>query len=646
MKLFAIDTIDDDLTTTPYTSPLSVRFLQSHQMLSVDTRFFAPEFTNRLLASMADLNDLLSGLLIHGENQQAARLIARSCRGSTKCVYLDPPYNTSDETFVYKNRYRHSSWLSMIAGQVEDVLALMQDDGILMITIDDEEAYRLKMLLDSLLGSRRYIGTVAVQSNPRGRGINSFFATSHEYCLCYAVNPSKARIVDQPLTDEQAGAYRHTDVQSRFRLLPFRRSGGLSTPDDRPNSEFAVYFSPSEKRVTGVGGVRLHAFPAPYEPSDVYALSSDRKTVVRLTVEDFRKRTPSDTVAILPTDTGGRRRVWRWSDRMKIMEGVGAGDFVVRGQRGVFAVQLKDRIKRGRKPKTVWVDSRYDSSSHGTNLLRDMFGARRIFGYPKSIHSTQDAIHCVVGEDPSGLVLDLFGGSGTTAHAVIALNRCDHGRRRFILVEAEKYFDSVLRARVLKAAYAPDWSAGKPVSHAAATTLALKYVRLESYEDTVNNLETRRAASQQLLLDSAEAQGPDRLREQYVLRYMLDVETRGSQSLLNVQAFADPTAYRLTVKLPGSDESREVKVDLLETFNWLIGLTVRHIAAPRAFRAAFERGTEKRLRLKGRLKEEADGPYWFRTVAGTTPDGRRALVIWRKLSGEPEQDNLVLKRRT
>ena len=104
----------------------------------------------------------------------------------------------------------------------------------------------------------------------------------------------------------------------------------------------------------------------------------------------------------------------------------------------------------------------------------------------------------------------------------------------------------------------------------------------------------------------------------------------------------DPTAYKLKVKRPGSDESREVDVDLLETFNWLIGLTVQHIAAPRSFGATFERDDERRLRLVDRLKQEKDGPYWFRTVTGATPDGRRTLVIWRKLTGEPEQDNLVL----
>ncbi len=171
---------------------------------------------------------------------------------------------------------------------------------------------------------------------------------------------------------------------------------------------------------------------------------------------------------------------------------------------------------------------------------------------------------------------------------------------------------------------------------------AFKVLKLESYEDALNNLEPRRTSHQQLTLDSPEAQGAECLKEQYILRYMLDVETRGSQSLLNVQAFTDPTAYKLKVKRPGSDESCEMNIDLLESFNWLVGLTVRKIAAPQSFSALFERDSEKRLRLHGPLKPEADAPYWFRTVTGTVPDGRKALIIWRKLTGEPEQDNLVL----
>jgi len=247
----------------------------------------------------------------------------------------------------------------------------------------------------------------------------------------------------------------------------------------------------------------------------------------------------------------------------------------------------------------------------------------------------------------SDIVLDFFAGSGTTAQAVIEANRDDGGNRRFILVEVGDYFHDVLVPRVKKVVFSPEWEGGKtkrqstPVE-AERSPRIVKVVRLETYEDALNNLVSHRTATQQQLLDSADALGEDGFKEQYLLRYMLNVETAGSQSLLNVQAFIDPEAYKLKIKLPGSDETREVNVDLLETFNWLVGLAVRHIVAPRSFAAAFERDSEKRLWLKGRLKQESDGPYWFRTVSGSLPDGRHALIIWRKLTGEPEQDNLVL----
>ena len=244
-------------------------------------------------------------------------------------------------------------------------------------------------------------------------------------------------------------------------------------------------------------------------------------------------------------------------------------------------------------------------------------------------------------------MLDFFGGSGTTGHAVINLNREDGGRRKFVLVEVGDYLDTVLIPRIKKVTFTPDWKDGSPKRLATPEEVErspriFKVVRLESYEDTLNNIEIIRTEQQQSLLDNADTQGADRLREQYILRYMLDVETRGSQSLLNLQGFIDPTAYSLKVKMPGSDESHDVDVDLLETFNWLVGLTVRHIAAPQTFSAEFKRDVEGRLRLKGRLKYEENGPYWFRTVTGSTPDGRRALIIWRKLTGKTEQDNLVL----
>lgn len=308
----------------------------------------------------------------------------------------------------------------------------------------------------------------------------------------------------------------------------------------------------------------------------------------------------------------------------------------------------KDYVYYKRRPHeegvvsvSSWFDAKYSATEHGTALLKDMFG-KSPFSYPKSLYAVIDAIYVAGASKPTACIVDYFAGSGTTGHAVIALNRKYGGHRKYVLSEVGYHFDSALLPRLKKAIYSSEWTDGRPTRRDLGVSHFLKLIRLESYEDALNNLETRRTTTQQSLLSATDAHGTDGLKEQFLLRYMLDVETRGSQSLLNVQAFNHPTAYKLKVKRPGSDESREVNVDLIETFNYLIGLTVRHIVAQQSFTAEFERDSEKRLRLKGRLKQGAAGPWWFRTVSGTVPDGRRTLVIWRKLTGDPEQDNLVL----
>jgi adenine-specific DNA-methyltransferase len=298
----------------------------------------------------------------------------------------------------------------------------------------------------------------------------------------------------------------------------------------------------------------------------------------------------------------------------------------------------------------IWISPEPLTSDYGTKWLTDLGLKISQDLYPKSVHTVQDSVFAI--SDADSTTLDYFAGSGTTGHAVVNLNREDGGRRKFILVEMGNYFDTVLLPRLKKITFTPEWRDGKPKrlptpQEAERSPRIMKIVRLESYEDALNNLDMRRTEAQQSLLDLPQAQGADKLKEQYLLRYMLDIETRGSQSLLNIAAFVDPTAYRLKVKRPGSDESREVNVDLLETFNWLIGLTVQHIAAPQTLSAAFKRDSEKRLRLKGRLRPDANGRWWFRTVTGTSPDGRKTLVIWRKRPGGEtavgiEQDNLVL----
>ena len=245
-------------------------------------------------------------------------------------------------------------------------------------------------------------------------------------------------------------------------------------------------------------------------------------------------------------------------------------------------------------------------------------------------------------------MLDYFGGSGTTAHAVIDLNRQDGGHRKYILIEMGDHFDTVLMPRVQKVVYSPDWKDGKPTAAGKGISHCFKYLRLESYEDALNNLQ----------VDGTKGAAFAGVGD-YFLKYMLDVETKGSPSLLNVESFANPFGYRLVVKKPGSEEREERTVDLVETFNYLIGLRVKNTAAMKRYTADFERPKDEelpedghtKLVLKGGLKLQDDGAWAFRLVEGWCPKNRatpndgakeRVLVVWRTLTGDTEKDNAVL----
>lgn len=583
-----------------YSVPLTPDFLQEHPTLVVDTRHFDTGFTARLLEAMGDVDERADGLLVHSENFQALMLMQARYQQQVQCIYIDPPYNAKTSEILYKNTYKHASWLSLMNDRSPLAGALRHEDGMFVCAIDENEQERLGMLLDSVFPRDERV-CVSVVHNPRGiQGAG--FSFTHEFA--YFLHRSGLSLGLRTLDDAKS--------------KPLMKTGSESERSTGKNCFYPIFIR--DGGVVGFGDV----------PADEWhpgAATSQRA---------------DGTTEVWPiSSSDSLERKWRYARQS--IEGVADQLEVRPGRDGAPVVYLSKDYESYR---TVWSGAEFNAAEHGSTLLKNILGDVGEFSFPKSIWTVLHSLKVarLAGGDSA---LDFFAGSGTTGHAVINLNREDGARRKFILVEMGDYFDTVLLPRIKKVTYTTEWKDGKPErlatpEEAARSPRIVKVLRLESYEDALNNLEARRTDTQQLLLSTAEAQAADGIREQYILRYMLDVETRGSQSLLNVQAFTDPTAYKLKVKRFGSDESREVNVDLLETFNWLSGLTVKCIAAPQTFIAAFERDSEKRLRLKGRLKQDAAGPYWFRTVTGTTPDGRRALIIWRKLTGEPEQDNLVL----
>ncbi|TYA44115.1 restriction endonuclease subunit M [Aggregatibacter actinomycetemcomitans] len=194
------------------------------------------------------------------------------------------------------------------------------------------------------------------------------------------------------------------------------------------------------------------------------------------------------------------------------------------------------------------------------------------------------------------LILDYFAGSGTIAHAVINLNLEDNGNRKYILVEQGEYFDTVLKPRVQKVIFSEKWKEGKPEAGENGlngVSQIVKVLKLESYEDTLNNLELRKPT---YTFDFDE-----QVRNDYLLHYMLDVESRGS--LFSTEHFAKPFDYELNIATSSAGAYQPQKIDLVETFNYLIGLRVNTVDDRR------ERGMV--------------------SVEGTLPSGEKTLIIWR-----------------
>jgi adenine-specific DNA-methyltransferase len=195
------------------------------------------------------------------------------------------------------------------------------------------------------------------------------------------------------------------------------------------------------------------------------------------------------------------------------------------------------------------------------------------------------------------MTLDFFAGSGTTGETVLKIGRETKANHRYILVEQGSYFDTIIKPRILKVVYSADWKDGKPVTPETGISHCLKVLKLESYEDTLNNLRLHRTSAQGDLLNML----PEQVKDDYLLNYMLDMESRGS--LLSVDDFRKPFDYRLNIAVDSAGAFEPHKIDLVETFNYLIGLRVKHIDAQT------QRG--------------------FVTVTGTLPSGESCLILWR-----------------
>ncbi len=551
VRLFAIDEIEADLTQPGYSEPLSVEFLKAQPFLVLDTAFFSEDFKLKLLAAFDNLDDSLDGLLVNSENFQALNLLYRKFKKRIKYIYIDPPYNTNSAPILYKNDYKYSSWASLMYDRVLTAKSLLTNDGVKTIAIDDTEITDISKILEQEFEEYR-ITRITVVHNPKG-SITKDFNRVHEYAIFLTPENQKNII------------FRALEENDKPRKM--RRWGENSLRTDRRLSFYPIYVKGG--KIVRVGDV----------PEDNYHPKGRNEKI------------DSGEIAIWPIDQNGIERRWNFGldsitsnlDRITILGVDDTYDLFLTHEKTV--------------PKTVWTGGQYDAGSYGNTLLINVIG-EKIFDFPKSINLVKRCIK-LSARKKNNYILDYFAGSGTTGHAVINLNREDGGSRKYILVEMGQYFDTVTKPRIQKVIYSAEWKDGKPVGRQGSSH-AFKYLRLESYEDVLNNLQLKAKDDQQQLGLN------DRFQEDYMLSYLLDVESKGS--LLNVGHFENPFDYKLNIIK--DNEQVPTKVDLVETFNYLIGLQIY---------------TTERIR-------------GFHVVTGENRSGERILVIWRNLQEKNNAD--------
>ena len=577
VRLFAIDDIKCDAKTPAYSEPLSVAFLESHPQLVLDTSLFDRDFTEKLLESIDDLDEMTDGLLVHGDNFQALALLQSRYTKRLRSIYIDPPYNTDASPIAYKNGYRSSSWISLMQDRLLASRPFLSDDGIICVTIDDYQVHELATLMSQTFGRENYLGTVVIRNNPSGRSTVRGFSVSHEYAFFFR-NSEAAALSRLPRTEAQLERFSVEDGQ-HVNWRNFRKDGGAVTyRTARPRQFYPLYVNVSEGSVripTLTWDLAIQSWHANEDPAD------------------------NETV-VWPIDERGRERVWSLG-HVSAQQSV--ADLRSRlGRDGERQVDRRHIPSTGVLPRTWWDKKTYAAREYGSSALSDLFGEGGVFSFAKSPFATQDCLWISGMDDGDGTVLDYFAGSGTTGHAVINLNRQDFGQRKYILVEMGDYFDTVLKPRVLKAVYSQDWKDGKPVDRNGVSQL-IKVIRLDSYEDTLGNLRVEQTQKQAQLLGKVD----ERFREQYELGYWISEETRGSASLLDIDRFGEPWSYVLKIGQISNAESDLVTVDLVETFNYLLGLHVQ--------RVDHKRGVTL---VQGKLP-----------ASPGQATGERALVVWR-----------------
>ncbi|HNX95637.1 MAG TPA: site-specific DNA-methyltransferase [Holophaga sp.] len=358
-------------------------------------------------------------LIVEGDNLLALKALLPYYKGQVKCMYIDPPYNTGQEEWVYNNNVnspeirgwlgevvgkdaedlnRHDKWLCMMWPRIKLLHQFLSDDGIMFVSLDDNELPRLRQIMEDIFGEQNFLAQIIIQSNKRGQTYKQI-AKTHEYLLCYG-RSCEAKLGELETSgsnlpeEDQFGKYSSRELRNRN--PKFGRH-------NRPNLFFTIFADTSRPDEQGNFPVSTVGAPG--------------------------------WVSIEPFNSTGVESCWRWGKEKVDKNTASLGTktlYAKQTREGGWRVFEKYR-KESVKAKSIWFDTKH-ISEQGTNEL-GRIGLSEVFQFPKPVGLIQDCILLATDED--SIILDSFAGSGTTAQAVMNLNAEDGGNRRFILVEMD-----------------------------------------------------------------------------------------------------------------------------------------------------------------------------------------------------------------
>ena len=500
----------------------TIEDIKANPTLVLDTKCFKQadgtnSFKDKILSEIDDLDDRTNGLLINSENYQGLDYIKNKYQNKIENIHIDPPYNTSTSGFLYKNEFKHSSWLSMMENRLNLASKMLSSNSSLQIHIDENEYENLHFMSKEL--NLNYHGTIIWDKRNPVSGANTI-ATQHEYILNFSkgsIKFKKEKLNGYKILDKAKLLFKKHDIEiarkelKKWLKLKIEYSGGelaYNQIDDDGRVFQSVHLGAPEQRINNKFFVPLKH---PISKKDC------------------------------PVPKSG------WGGTPEFMQGLIDNNEIIFGLDETSQPRRKYFLENNLVGE---MSSLIYSGAKGKKQATDL-GFLFPYNHPVELY---EMLKWSTLNEKTGTSLDFFAGSGTSGHAIINLNKKDSGARKYLLIEMGTYFNIVTKPRIQKVIYSENWKNGKPLDNNGSLKHIFKYQVLEQYEDVLDNLQVYDGAL------------PDNLP----IKYLYKPEENSLDTTLNLF-----TPFNNTISY--GQPTKQGFIDIIETYNYLQGYFIKTI---------------------------------------------------------------------